>query len=76
MIQVRPLFPIHFYIDKMLIHEDGRPLVLETLPFHDMTPVAGGIADADQDRLVLGAGGGQGFFTPGIPIHGIMGVLQ
>jgi len=43
---------------------------------HDVAPVAGGIADGEQDRLVFPPGLSQGFFPPRIPVHGIMGMLQ
>ena len=41
-----------------------------------MAPVAGGIADADKDRLVLPAGAGEGLVAPRIPIHRVMLVLE
>ena len=40
-----------------------------------MTPVAGGIANAQQDWLVLGAGALNRFLAPRIPIDRIMRVL-
>ena len=50
--------------------------VLEGFPFHDVAPVAGGIADAEEDRLVLLAGAGEGLLAPREPIHRIVLVLQ
>src|SRR5690606_9916864 len=41
-----------------------------------MTPVAGGIADGQKDRLVLPLRLFKGLLAPGIPIHRIVGVLQ
>jgi hypothetical protein len=41
-----------------------------------MAPVTGGIADRDQNRLVSGARRGKRFFSPGIPVHRILGMLQ
>jgi hypothetical protein len=40
-----------------------------------MAPVAGGIADAQEDGLVLPASPFQGLRPPGVPIHRVMGVL-
>ena len=41
-----------------------------------MTPVAGGITDAEEDGLVLSAGFGEGLLSPGEPIDGIVLVLE
>jgi hypothetical protein len=42
---------------------------------HDMAPVAGGITDGDKDRFILGAGFGEGFLAPRMPIHRVFRVL-
>jgi hypothetical protein len=34
------------------------------------------VADAEEDGLVLGARSGKALFTPGIPVHGVVGVLE
>jgi hypothetical protein len=39
--------------------------VLEGFVRHDMTPVTGGVSDAEEDRLVSIAGFLQRLFTPG-----------
>jgi hypothetical protein len=41
-----------------------------------MAPVAGRVADAEQNRLVFAFGPRQGFFAPGVPLHGIVGMLK
>ena len=51
-------------------------LVLERLALHHVAPVAGGVADAEEDGLVLGAGLLQGLRPPGVPVHRVVGVLQ
>jgi hypothetical protein len=60
----------------MLVHDRGGLRVLERFVGHHMTPVAGGIADAQKDRLILRAGFFERLWTPGIPIDRIIRVLQ
>ena len=60
---------------EAVVHESGGLRVLEGLALHHVAPVAGGVADAEEDGLVFGFGFLQGFFSPGIPIHGVVGVL-
>ena len=43
---------------------------------HNVTPVAGGVTDAEEDRFVGRFGKGEGFFPPWIPIDGVVGVLE
>ena len=51
-------------------------LVLEGLALHDVAPMARRVADREEDRLVLAACFFESFRAPGIPVHGIVGVLQ
>lgn len=44
--------------------------------FHYVAPVARGIANAYQDRLILGLRFLERFRPPGIPVNRIVGVLQ
>jgi hypothetical protein len=41
-----------------------------------VTPVAGGVADAEQDGLVLAARLFDGLVAPRIPVHRVVRVLQ
>ena len=41
-----------------------------------MAPVAGGVAHGEEDGLILSGRGQEGFFAPGIPMHGVKGVLK
>jgi hypothetical protein len=41
-----------------------------------MAPVAGGIADAEKDRLIFPSGLLKGLLSPGMPLYGVMRVLQ
>src|SRR3990172_10645374 len=43
---------------------------------HDVTPVAGGIADGEEYRLFLSFGPLECFRAPRIPVHRIIGMLQ
>ncbi len=51
-------------------------MILEGLAGHDMAPVAGGVADGEENWPVLSGGGPEGFLTPGIPVHWIVCMLQ
>ena len=54
----------------------GGLVVLEALMGHDMAPMAGGIADGEEDGLVLGLGLGEGLLAPGHPMNRIVLVLE
>src|SRR5258708_522609 len=41
-----------------------------------MAPVTGGVADGNQDGFVFFSGLFEGFRAPGVPVDGIMGMLQ
>jgi NADPH-dependent 2,4-dienoyl-CoA reductase/sulfur reductase-like enzyme len=41
-----------------------------------MAPVAGGIANTYDDGLIFFLGFFEGFFTPGIPVHRVIGMLE
>ena len=75
-VQVRPLLPVHLDVDVVLVHYAGDLVVLEGLALHDVAPVAGRVADAQQDGLVLVPGPLEGLLTPRVPVHGVVGVLE
>ena len=74
--KIRALFPIHFDVDEVGVHEGCGGVVLETLMRHDVAPVAGGISDGQQNGFVLVAGFGQGLRSPGLPMDRVISVLQ
>ncbi len=74
-VDVRPLLAVDFDIDEAGVHDGGHAGVLEGLVGHDVAPVAGGVADGQQDRNVSFLGRGEGFVAPGIPVDRIGGVL-
>ena len=55
LIQVGTLFAIHLDVDEQSIHQRGGGGVLEGLVRHDMAPMAGRVADGQQNGLVLAA---------------------
>ena len=66
---------VYLYRDKMLVHDGGSILVLEGFALHDMAPVAGRIANAEQNRFIFPFCLFQGFLAPGIPIYRVVCVL-
>ena len=74
-IDVGAFLPVHLDGDKMLIELGGDGFVRKGLFGHDVAPVAGAVADGEEDGFVLGLGLGEGLFAPRIPVHGIVGVL-
>jgi hypothetical protein len=61
---------------SVLIHELSDGHVFEGFMLHHMAPMAGGVANAEQNGFVFCLGFRQGFLAPRIPIHRIMGVLE
>ena len=59
-VEVGPLLPVHLDRDEPLGQVGGRRGVLEALVGHDVAPVARGVADGEEDRLVLVRGPGAG----------------
>ena len=51
-------------------------LVFEAFLFHDVAPVAAGVADAEENGFVLGFRFVQSFLAPWIPVYWIVGVLE
>ena len=76
LVHVRALFAVHFDADKMFVQELRRRFVLKRLALHDVAPMAGGVADAEENGFVLVARFGEGRLTPGKPIHRIVRVLE
>jgi hypothetical protein len=63
-------------LTKQLVHEPCDVGALERLVLHHVAPVAGGIADGEEDRLVLLPGAGESFLSPGVPVDRVVGVLE
>ena len=76
LIHIRPLFAIDLDADEFLVHHLGDERILKALPLHHVTPVTGAVTDREKDRLVLRPRRGECFRPPGVPIHGIVRVLE
>ena len=53
-VHVGPLLAVDLDVDEALVHQRRDLRVLERLVRHHVAPVAGRVADREQDRLVLG----------------------
>jgi hypothetical protein len=74
-IEIGPLLAIDLDVDVERIHKLRGRRVLERFVRHDVAPMTGGIADRQQDRLVLAARAFERLAAPRIPVHGIVRVL-
>ncbi len=75
-VDVRALLAVDLDADEALVHQRRDLRVLEALPLHHVAPVAGGVADRDEERLALLAGAGERLVAPRVPVDGVAGVLQ
>ena len=75
-VDVRALLAVDLDGHDPLVHLGGDVGVLEGLVLHHVAPVARGVADAHEHRLILGPGLGEGFLAPGVPVHGVLRVLK
>ena len=75
-IHIRPFFAVHLDVDEQPVHQPGNMFVLKGLVGHDVAPVAGRIAHAQQNRFVFSPGLGKRLFTPRIPVHRVVGMLE
>ena len=74
-VDVGPLLAVDLDVDEQLVHPGGDLVVLEALVGHHVAPVAGRVADRQQDRDVALLGGGERFGAPGIPVDRVVAVL-
>ncbi len=75
-VHVGPLLAVDLDADEGLVHEPGHLGILEGLVGHDVAPVARGVPDGEEDRLVFRPGTLKGLVGPGVPVHGVVGVLE
>ena len=75
-VDVGPLLAVDLHADEMLVHHPRGRVVLERLPLHHVAPVARGVADRDEQRLVLGTGARERLVAPRVPVDGIARMLQ
>ena len=76
LIDVGTLFAVDLDVDEQLVHHARGSLILKKLVRHDMAPVAGGVADRQQDRLIRTLGLPQRLRPPGPPVDRIVLVLK
>ena len=75
-VHVRPLLPVHLHRHEAPVQDPGHLRALKGLPGHHMAPVAGGVANGEEDGFSLPAGLFKGFLPPGVPVYGVLCVLQ
>jgi hypothetical protein len=75
-VDVRALLAVHLHAHEAVVHQLGRARILEGLPLHHVTPVAGGVADRDQQRLVLAARPLERLRAPRQPVDRVPGMLS
>ncbi len=74
-VDVRPLLAVDLHVDEAPVHHRRDVGVLEGLVGHDVAPVAGRVADRQQDRHVPLPGGRQRLLAPRVPVDRVVGVL-
>ena len=75
-VDVGALLAVDLDVDEEIVHDRGGRRILEAFVRHDVAPVAGCVADGQQDRLVGALGFRQRLRPPGPPVHGVVLVLQ
>ena len=75
-VDVGALLAVDLDVDEVLVHVGGGLVVLEGLALHHVAPVAGRVADREQDRPVLLAGPLQRLGAPGVPVDRVVAVLE
>ncbi len=75
-VDVGALLAVDLDVDEVLVHVGGGLRVLEGLALHHVAPVAGRVADREQDRAVLLARPLQRLGAPGVPVDRVVAVLQ
>ncbi|MPN39436.1 hypothetical protein SDC9_186964 [bioreactor metagenome] len=76
MVDVGPLLPVHLNAHKPVVQNAGRLLVLKRLPLHHVAPMAGGIPDGKENRLVFLPRLFERLLPPWMPVHRVISVLQ
>jgi hypothetical protein len=76
MIDIGALLAIDLDVYEKLVHDGRGRFVFKAFMRHYMAPMAGGIADREQDRFVLRLCFLERRGAPHPPVHGILGVLQ
>ena len=75
-VDVGALLAVDLDVDEQLVHDRGDGRILEALVRHDVAPVAGGVADREQDGFARSLGLGQRPGAPRPPVDRVVLVLQ
>jgi uncharacterized membrane protein YbaN (DUF454 family) len=75
-VDVGPLLAVDLDRHELGVEEGGDRRILERLVGHDVAPVAGGVADRQEDRFVFSAGAGESLVSPRVPVDRVVLVLQ
>ena len=76
LVDVGTLLAVDLDVDEQAVHHRRGRVVLEALVGHDVAPVAGGVADREQDRLVVARGLGERRLAPRAPVDRVVLVLE
>ena len=74
-VHIGPLLAVHLDADEVRVHQRRRLFILEGFALHHMAPVAGAVANGDQQRPLLRPRAGQRLFAPGVPVHRVVHML-
>ncbi len=75
-VDVGPLLAVDLHAHVQPVHQLRDGLVRERLVLHHVAPVAGAVADREQDRHVPLARGRERLVAPRVPVDGVRGVLE
>jgi hypothetical protein len=75
-VEIGPLLTIDLDRDEPVIQQPRRGLVLERLALHDVTPMAGGVADRQEDRTVQELRSSERIGAPRHPIDRVVRMLK
>ena len=75
-VEIGPFLAIHLHGDEVAVEHRGDRQIFKRLVRHHVAPMAGRVADAEKNGLLLGLRLGQRRRAPGLPRHGIIRMLQ
>ncbi len=75
-IDVGQFFSIDLNRDESIVHKGAYLFVSKAFSEHHMTPVAGGVANGEEDWFIFFAGFFESFITPWVPIDSVVGAHQ
>ena len=75
-VEIGSLLAVDLDRNHVLVDDRGDPRILEALPLHHVAPVAGGVADRDENRHVASSCLGERLVAPRPPAHRVAGVLE